>query len=157
MKTLVIYDSYFGNTEKIARSIGEGIGAKVINVAEIKESDLIGLDFLVIGSPTRAFRPTEKIGKFLAGVSADNIKGMKAAAFDTRMDVDSINNGFLKFMVKIFGYAADNIAKKLKNKGANLIGKEGFVVTDTKGPLKEGELERARQWGRSLTQKVLAN
>ena len=27
---------------------------------------------------------------------------------------------------------------------------EGFIVTDTEGPLREGELERAAEWARGL-------
>ena len=49
--------------------------------------------------------------------------------------------------MKLFGYAAEPISKKLRNKGAEIvIPPEGFCVNDTEGPLKEGELERAKSW-----------
>jgi flavodoxin len=58
MKTLVVYDSVFGNTEKVALKIGEELGAETIKVSEVSYAQLIGLDCLVVGSPTRAFNPT---------------------------------------------------------------------------------------------------
>jgi len=54
-------------------------------------------------------------------------------------------------MVRLFGYAAAPIAKRLKSKGGELVlAPEGFVVKDTEGPLKEGELDRAAAWARQL-------
>ncbi len=54
---------------------------------------------------------------------------------------------FLRFMESVFGYAAKPISEKLRRKGAEIIAApEGFFVKDTKGPLKEGELERAKKW-----------
>jgi len=51
----------------------------------------------------------------------------------------------------VFGYAAGRIARNLKGKGGNLIASpEGFLVTSTKGPLKEGELERAAGWAKGM-------
>jgi hypothetical protein len=43
------------------------------------------------------------------------------------------------------------MTKKLGRKGYRVIAEpESFFVTDTEGPLKDGELERARRWGESL-------
>jgi hypothetical protein len=54
-------------------------------------------------------------------------------------------------MAKIFGYAAKPIAKSLVRKGDELIGEpSGFVVLGTEEPLRDGELDRAAEWAKSL-------
>jgi hypothetical protein len=53
--------------------------------------------------------------------------------------------------VRIFGYAAKPIGKRLQKKGGELaVQPEGFHVGDTEGPLLEGELERAGLWARQV-------
>lgn len=147
MKTLVIYDSYFGNTEKIANAIGKELKGRVVKVSDIKPSDYDGLDVLVVGSPTRAFNPTPAITNFIKSLDLD---GIKVAAFDTRMDVSKAP-GILKFLAGIFGYAAEPMNKKLiRNGGKEIVEPIGFMVEDTEGPLEEGELERAKKWAQKI-------
>jgi flavodoxin len=149
MKALVIYESIFGNTEKIARSIGEGVGAKVVQVSAVKSEDLAGVELLLVGSPTRGFRPTDGMKKLLKDLSPGSLKGVGVGGFDTRMDVDEVDNKVLTFMEKIFGYAAEPIAKTLVQKGGRqVIPPAGFIVKASEGPLRDGELERAREWGK---------
>jgi len=153
MKTLVLYDTYFGNTEKVAQAIGEAIGedAQVMSVKEASYEQLKGLDCLVVGSPTRAFKPTKETTDWLNKLSSGALSNIKVAAFDTRMDVKKVNNRVLTFMESIFGYAAKPIADRLQKKGGNLVAEpEGFFVEDSEGPLREGELERAAEWARKL-------
>jgi len=153
MKTLVLYDTYFGNTEKVAQAIGEAIGedAQVMSVKEASYEQLKGLDCLVVGSPTRAFKPTKETTDWLNKLPSGALSNIKVAAFDTRMDVKKVNNRVLTFMESIFGYAAKPIADRLQKKGGNLVAEpEGFFVEDSEGPLREGELERAAEWARKL-------
>ena len=76
---------------------------------------------------------------------------MKVGAFDTRVSIEDIHSGFLKWLINIFGYAAEPLAKRLTRRGGKLIiPPEGFYVNDTEGPLKEGELERAKEWGKKI-------
>jgi len=155
MKALVIYDSVFGNTEKIAQAIGNVVGAKkdviVKRVIDVNEKDLEGLDLLVVGSPTRGFRPIESISKFLKSLPAGSLQGLKAAAFDTRIPLGSIHSKIFRFIVKTGGYAAPLIAKELGRKGSTVIAEpEGFFVEESEGPLVNGELERAAKWGKQL-------
>lgn len=145
---LVIYDSVFGNTEKIAQAIGETLGdVPVKKVDQVNDQDLSDLSILIVGSPTRAFQPTPAIKNFLKGLAPDKLKNVKSGAFDTRIPKDQTDSGFLKFMINIFGYADKKIEKRLAKAGA-VIGLEstGFGVTGTEGPLAEGELERAKTW-----------
>jgi flavodoxin len=144
MKTLIVYDSVYGNTEKIAKAIGGAITGevKVLRVGEVNSSELKTLDLLIVGSPTQGGRPTLAIQDFLNKVSEFAIKGIDLAAFDTR---------FSTRLVGIFGYAAGKIADSLKKKGGTLIlSPEGFFVKGKEGPLKEGELERAASWAQEI-------
>ena len=144
MKALVVYDSLYGNTEKISKAIGSAITGevKVLPVGQANPAELKSLDLLIVGSPTQGGRATKPMQAFLDIIPDIALKGIKVAAFDTRMTT--------KF-VKIFGYAAGRIANSLKSKGGNLVvPPEGFFVTATKGPLKEGELERAAGWAKGI-------
>lgn len=151
MKSLVIYDSVFGNTEKIARSIAAALGTQAIPVSQADSNQLRGFDLLVVGSPTRGFRPTEGISKLLNGLPKNHLTGVRVAAFDTRIVLETIDSKALRFLVDKGGYAASTIAKVLEKKGGKLaVPEEGFFVTGEQGPLKDGELERAASWVRKV-------
>lgn len=151
MKTLVIYDSVFGNTKLIAEAIARGLNedVKAMHVSEaVKDFDGVGL--LIVGSPTRAFRPTPAISSFLGSIPAGKLNGIKVAAFDTRADIKKVNNKFLTFMVKLSGYAVEKIEKQLIAKGGTSLGTEWFCVGASEGPLLEGETDRAASWASGL-------
>lgn len=155
MKVLIIYDSVFGNTEKIAQAIGNSLSSKenveTLRVSEVKPEQLIGLELLIVGSPTRVFKPTKAIMNFLNKIPLNGLKGVKVAAFDTRISTTDVNSRLLNILVKLFGYAAKPIADKLEKKGGSLIiPPEGFFVKDSEGPLKDGELERAADWAKLI-------
>jgi flavodoxin I len=146
MKVLIIYDSVFGNTEQIARAIGNALGSqedvKILRVSNVKPEQLTGLKLLIVGSPTQGGRPTPAIQDFLNKIPEPAIRGINVAAFDTR---------FSTRWVGIFGYAAGRIADSLKRNGGTLIASpEGFFVKGKEGPLKEGELERAAGWAKAI-------
>ena len=94
MKILVVYDSYFGNTEKVAQVIGESFGddVPVLRVGDVKLEQLSELDYLIVGSPTRAFRSSDAIKAFLGNIPSDGLKGVKVAAFDTRIAQEDVDN-----------------------------------------------------------------
>jgi flavodoxin len=151
MKTLVIYDSVFGNTEKIAQSIAAALGTQAIPVSQADGGQLRGLDLLVVGSPTRGFRPMESISKMLNRLPKNHLAGVRVAAFDTRIVLETIDSKALRFLVDKGGYAANTIAKTLEKKGGQPAAlPEGFFVTGEQGPLKDGELERAADWAGKL-------
>jgi flavodoxin I len=153
MNALVVYDSVFGNTEQVAREIGKALetegSVQTMRVTEVRMDQLSGLELLVVGSPTRGFRPTEGITAFLKGLPEGKLNGVNVAAFDTRIALEDIKSRILRFLVKIGGYAAPSVAKRLEAAGGRLVAPpEGFAVTGTEGPMKQGELERAAGWGR---------
>jgi flavodoxin len=154
MKIFVVYDSVFGNTEKIARAIGGAFPAAQTTVARVGDAGAppAGTDLMIVGSPTRGFRPTPAIQNYLRALPS--LRGVKVAAFDTRIAVEEVHNMILSFFVSIFGYAAKPIADGLVKKGGELVlPAEGFFVQGSEGPLKEGELERAAKWASALQAK----
>jgi flavodoxin I len=146
MKTLIVYDSLHGNTEKVAKAIGHALGdeVKVSSVGQADPSMWGSFDLLFVGSPTHGGRASEPMRDLLAQVHAPALEGIKVAAFDTRL-----KSGW----ARIIGFAAGRIANGLKKKGATLVGSpEPFYVEGTEGPLKEGELERAAAWAREIAE-----
>jgi flavodoxin len=151
MKGLIVYDSYFGNTEKIAIHLYESLKdiheVKLVKVHNVEKEDLKNLEFIVVGSPTRAFKATKAIMDFIRKIPKDGFMGVRCGAFDTRMNTKDINSKILNALVNVFGYAVDSIGKGLSEKGGNVIvPPEGFYVTDSEGPLKDSELDRAEKW-----------
>jgi flavodoxin len=160
MKTLVVYDSAYGNTERIARAIGSALGSlpdvATLPVFEVAPGHLAGLDLLVVGSPTQRFGPTPAISSFLKDIPQHSLEGVRVAAFDTRFTREHMKSvsSVLSFSAGLVGdsaYAAKSIADRLKKVGGEQVASpEGFFVKDTEGPLLEGELERAASWARQL-------
>lgn len=144
MKTLIVYDSVYGNTEQIARAIGnQAEDDTPVTKADQTDPTVLGpFDLLVVGSPTRGGRATDAIQEFLAKLPEASVKGTKIASFDTR---------YAGKFVKIFGFAADRIAESLTSKGGIMVlPPEPFYVMGKKGPLKDGEIERATAWAKGL-------
>jgi len=158
MKTLVIYDSAYGNTYKIAQAIGKSLGSpnevEVLRVGEVRQEQLTGLDLLVVGSPTQKFNPLSTVTNLLQKIPANGLKGVRVATFDTRFAVREVRSILLNFFVRLYGpaaYAAKHIADQLQKSGGKLVvPPEGFFVQGTEGPLKQGELERAANWARQI-------
>lgn len=155
MKAVIVYDSYFGNTEKVAQAVA-GVLAKKAEVSLIRANvfqpeQLNGVDLFVLGSPTRAFSPSDATKALLKTLERNSLRGIKAAAFDTRVDVQKIDNKFLSFMAKTFGFAYPTMQNRLKRTGVEIaVEGKGFIVLDSEGPLQDGELEKAAAWAETL-------
>jgi flavodoxin len=155
MKVAIVHDSIFGNTASIAGAIADALRAAhdvaLLPVGEAGSLDVAGLDLLIVGSPTRGFRPTPAVSEYAEGLDANKLSGKRAAAFDTRIAAEDIHPAPLRWVVEAGGYAADRIAGALAHKGCVSAGTPGgFVVTGTEGPLREGEIERAKAWALGL-------
>ena len=87
MKALIVYDSTYGNTEKIAKAIGAALTGevKVLRAGEVNPAELNAFDLLVIGSPTYGGRPMPSVAELLNKIPESAIKGKNIAAFDTRI------------------------------------------------------------------------
>jgi flavodoxin len=148
MKTLVVYDSLYGNTKAIAEAIGAALPGevRVLPVGQASASDLQTADLLVIGSPTHGSLPTDAIQGLVDKLRPPAREGARLATFDTRLTW-----GFLE---RWGGFAAPKMAEALKEKGWTLAAPaEGFFVKGLKkGPLKKGEADRATAWAQQLTE-----
>lgn len=168
MDAAVVYESMYGNSERVAFAVAEGLGETVrVTVLDVTDpaaspAALRHVGLLVAGGPTHAFgmtRPstrTEAVQRATGAVS-DRTTGLRewvgsvphedearlAATFDTRVT-----------RVKpLPGSAARGAAKALRRAGFRLVAPPAsFYVGDVEGPLDVGELDRARSWGRSLAE-----
>ena len=149
MKILIVYDSLFGYTKKIAYSIGEATSAqyetKIQKVDEITLQDIKDFDLLIVGSPTHGGRFTEPMKKFITALPEDSLKNMKVSTFDTSFPTTNMGF-FINHVVKIFGNAAPRLAKEFEKKAAINLDSKIFYVLVKEGPLKDGEKERAKEW-----------
>ena len=153
MQAYIIYDSMYGNTEKIAQAIGKGLTGevKVVRVGEANPSELKTCDLLILGSPVHGGRATPALDAFIKELPADYLQGKSVAAFDTRFESEEQGVG-LRILMSVIRYAAPRLAKALEKKGGIRVAEpEGFIVENKEGPLKEGELERATKWASQLS------
>lgn len=145
MNSLIVFDSNYGNTEKLARAVGEALAAagksQVVKASSVKTADLKDVDLLVLASPTVQWNFLPAMQSFIAKLTAESLKGKSVACFDTIMRGP-------RFIMKP---AAAVVAEKLQNLGAILASPAmDFYVTTREGPLAKGELERAQTWAKSL-------
>jgi hypothetical protein len=166
MRSLVVYESWFGNTRRVAEEIGEALAsegeAEVVSLVE-EPPALGGFDLLVVGAPTQVHGLSGRRSREAAveqgghgepriGVRdwiealPNGAGGPRVAAFDTRANKP----------VLLVGSAARGIARRLRHRGYRLVAEpESFFVAGTPGPLEEGELERAAQWAASLARELV--
>ncbi len=145
MKALVLFDSNYGNTKVIAQVIADklGEGSKAIAVTDFNKEMLKGINLLVAGSPILAWRPSSNMRAFLSGLPKNQLSGLKAASFDTRIK---------SFMS---GEGSKKIASALEKAGADIISdSQAFLVKGAKGPLFEKEKEKAARWAESLKKQI---
>ncbi|HLI89418.1 MAG TPA: flavodoxin domain-containing protein [Ktedonobacteraceae bacterium] len=146
MNTLIVYDSQYGNTERIAQTVADtlrGFGeVQAVRVDVPRVISLRGVDLLILGSPTQGFRPTPAMQSWLENIAPQMPKGLAVACFDTR---------FRGFIWK--RSAAPHMVAELRALGVEqVVSPESFFVKAMKkeGPLLPGEVERAATWTRML-------
>lgn len=153
MNVLIIFDSLYGHTEKIAHAMQQELegehDARMEHVLHFGLSDLAHVDLVVIGSPTHGGYETEDIKVFLDALSDNALRGKRTAAFDTSV-VKEDQNPLISKIIDWFGHAVNRIEGEMEEKGAEHVIKQSFFVDGETEALKEGELERARAWAREL-------
>jgi flavodoxin len=151
MKALVLYESMYGNTELVAKSIAAAIKCKAKRFDEVNPSVLDKYDLLILGSPVHGGRAAVTVNEFIKKIPDGCLEKVKVAAFDTRFDPNDHGLG-LKILIKIIKFASPRIENELVKKGGIPAGKpEGFIVTAKEGPLKDEELQRAKIWAEQLS------
>lgn len=143
MKALIVYDSKFGNTEKIAQAIAAALGTagdvRLVKINTVTLEDIKGWDILLVGSPTHAWGPSKATKSFIKSLKPGTLSNIKAAAFDTG------------YRSRLSGSAAKKIEEALLRAGGAIVAEAmRFVVNGNEGPLAQGELDRASNWGRKI-------
>lgn len=157
MQTLVIYDSKFGNTEKIAEAIGRGVGTlgdvRVLSTDEaaaVAQAIATRPDLLLMGGPTHNRGASKGLRAFIRALPAA-LRGVPAASFDTRY----------RGAAWLMGSAAAETTKVLAKAGGKLVAMPESFFIARKGPvesqtLEPGEIDRAEQWGRAVAGATVA-
>jgi menaquinone-dependent protoporphyrinogen IX oxidase len=151
MKGIVVYDTSYGNTKTIAETIAEtlkesGIEVDLFDVKNVKKLSAKDYNFLVLGSPTRFGTMSFAIRGFLGKVKTEEWVNKPFAAFDTENPENIERKEYS---------AAEKIAAKLIDKKMNqLLPVLKAAVFGQKGPLKEGEIERTKEYARELAIKL---
>jgi hypothetical protein len=166
VKVVVVYESLYGNTREIAEAVARGLRDRaevtLVSVAQVESAQLEDADLLVVGGPTHVHGMTSSRSRKGALDDArkrdlpapaleetglrewleqiDTATRRAGAVFDTRIGKPKL----------LTGSAARGIADRLRGHGYEVVGEESFIVEGTAGPLREGELERASEWGRGL-------
>lgn len=147
MKALVLYDSEYGNTEQLAKAVGEFLTkcgeVRVVRVSEAEPGELAMCDLLVVGCPTQRHGMTEALYSLLEGVPSGALRNTVTLVFDTRYQMPRW----------LTGSAAEQVAHKIKSLGCReVLIPESFFVSAREGPLIEGELERSVDWIRTAVE-----
>jgi len=156
MKGIVIYDTSYGNTKKIAETISETLKASEIevdlfDVKEIRKLYANNYNFLVLGSPTKFGTMSFAIKFFLGKVKNDEWINKPFATFDTE-NPENVEHARLE---KKEWSAAEKIAAKLIEKQMKqLLPVFKALVLGQKGPLVEGEIDRAKKYANELASKL---
>ena len=157
MHAIVVYESVWGNTAAVARAIADGLGdgTRAYATDEVPEKALDEAELIVAGSPVFGFSlPTEAMRQNIlasegdgADLSHPSLRSWletlqrghgRSAAFETRIWWSPRGaTGTIQKFLSALGYPP--VAKAAK-----------FVVRDKVGPLREGELDRAKAWGADL-------
>ena len=151
MKGIVVYDSSYGNTKKIAEAISDtlkesGIEADAFYVKDVKKLCPKDYDFMVIGCPTRFGTMSFTVKGFLGKVNGEEWANKPFATFDTELPEN---------IERKEGSAAEKIAEKLREKQMNqLLPVLKAVVLGWKGPLQDGEIEQTKKYARELVFKL---
>jgi len=150
-KVIVVFDSTYGNTEKIGREIASGIDdsglaeCKVINIDDVEHEDLSGYDGALFGGPIHAFRATRGIKGAVKKAGKKGLQAKLVASFDTYQAPGHV------------GKAASQVEGELKKKisGAEILSPGlSALVLGREGPLQDGELQRAREFGMTFAQRL---
>jgi hypothetical protein len=164
MRSLVVYESMWGNTKRVAEAVAAGLGgAEVAEFADVAPARLAGLDLLVVGGPTHAFSmsraSTREDARKQGAPSGEEHGGLRewldglpeeldvpVATFDTRATA----------VRHLPGSAAKAAAREVEHHhDGRVVDRRSFYVHGGEGPLADGELERATAWGEELAARQL--
>jgi flavodoxin len=148
MKAIVLFDSKYGNTEKVAQAIAAGLREGGVETVECRslassgEEDFRDKDLWVLGTPTHYGTVPFRFSVLLKSALKEEHPNVKVAIFDTRMK-DFPKGAVVKFR------------KILEKRSKPVIAEESFLVDGMRGPLADGEEERAKVFGKRVAESLL--
>ncbi len=155
-KAIVVYDSNFGNTERIARALAAGlrdggIDADTARVDGVEAGELAGYDFIAVGGPTHIISASKPMKEFLERLKTVDLRGLKGFSFDTRNE--SRMNSRMWLMLE--NSAARVIEGALRKEKMDIVRpRRSAIVEGREGPLHEGMEETFRQIGVEIAKSI---
>ncbi|MDH3364389.1 MAG: hypothetical protein OEM29_00050 [Thermoplasmata archaeon] len=155
LKAVIAVDSVYGNTKLVAEAFKEeiekaGHEVELINLRKEFRVPSEG-DLLFIGSPTRVAKMTAKAKKFVKKLDAAAWSGKTVVVFDTHMPLPDDPEKQKKAMKWVEPGAAGRLSVLTAERGLKVHSPPlRFMVSDMKGPLAPGELEKARALAREI-------
>ena len=149
-KAVIVYESKYGNTRRVAEAIAKGmreVSGTEAALRELKEVDIKELkdfDAIVVGSPNHIGTATQSVRKFIGEMGKLGLEGKVVAVFDTYMGGD-------------FKKAVKKMEKAIKEKvgGVKLpVPGLSIRVDKMKGPVTEGEMPGAREFGEKVAGEI---
>jgi flavodoxin len=144
MRTVILYESKFGNTAHIASAIAEDckrLGPVTLSNVQDGMPNLDNVGLLIVCGPTQGHNVSLALRTMLDNIPSGYLHGIAAAAFDTRVAGP-------KWLT---GSASKGIAQRLQRKGARLVApNESFIVKGSEGPVVDEDLARAHIWAGGL-------
>jgi len=159
LKGIVVYDTYYGNTKKVAETIADqikadGHEAELRSVREDYPEPLHG-DFLFVGSPNRMGSVTGRTKRFVKKLDLEAWKNKPMAVFTTvaPLPKEDATEKQKKGAEKWILGAATKLRDMAKARGLNVVDKVLYVeVKDAKGPLVDSGVEQTSQFARDFIQ-----
>ena len=160
MSALVVVESMWGNTREVAEAVAQGLGGDVavVDVGQAPTTVPDDVELLVIGGPTHAFSMSRsgtrqsaadngaQVGHDTSGIR----EWLEAVPPSERLEVATFDTRVTK-VKHLPGSAAKAAGKEVRRHHlGRLVATRSFYVEDMKGPLHEGELDRAKAWGSEL-------
>ena len=153
MSALVVVESMWGHTRAVAEAVARGLGEDiaVVDVEGAPTTIPDDVDLLVVGGPTHAFsmsRPGTRSSAVDNGAQVSRESNgirewLDAMPPSDHLDVATFDTRVTK-VKHLPGSAAKAAGKEVRRHHlGRLVASESFYVEDMKGPLHEGELDRA--------------
>ncbi len=140
----VVFDSQYGNTEKVARALAKGLHDKgmsvdCLNIKDVSFEKLNDYDLLAFGAPTQAFSASKRMKDFLRTLEGADFHHKYGFAFDT------------KLKNSLSGSGGGFVEKKMRSLGFEIIEPHfSAIVKGTEGPLEEGSEESFERIGADI-------
>jgi flavodoxin len=153
MNGLIVYHSKYGNGKLVAEALAEGLkeSGHEAKVLEAGAADSAGAsDFVVVSSPTRAGRMMGPAKHFIHSMDKDAWKDKPFIAVGTGFRPKGTGK-----LDEMGAKSADKVFAALEKAGLKpLMDAQKFYVADMKGPLEDGEIDRAAEVGRDAGRRL---